>query len=75
MFKEHLSNDNKGDKKNGDSSEQRGGEGVRGRGRGGQEKREFRQVKADVEQARVGTKLANHVKPEKHVFSRTCKHT
>lgn len=63
MLKEHLTENDIGDEKNGNCGEQHGGEGVRGRRRRGQEKGELCQVKADVEQARIDTKLANQVKP------------
>lgn len=66
MFKEHLTKDHIGDKKDGYSGEECGGERVRGRGRGGKEEGELSQVKTDVDEARIEGQLSNLVQSEKN---------
>lgn len=68
MLKEHLTKDNIGDKKDGHSGEECGGERVRGRGRRGKKEGELRQVKADVDEAGIEGQLSNLVQPVKQVF-------
>lgn len=69
MLKEHLSKDNIGDKKDGYSCEECGGERVRGRGRRGKEEGELCQVKADIDEARIEGQLSNLVQSVKQVLA------
>jgi hypothetical protein len=71
MFKEHLTKDHIGDEKDGYSGEERGRERVRGRGRGGKEKGELCQVKADVDETRIEGQLSNLVQSERKTAMRS----